>query len=155
MWMWLQDGGEQRRSAGTQGHHLCLETGEPCWGEGRREGEGEVRERRHNGQDDTLGEAEEEGPLPESSGSEEEFSDYSDFIAENRDPVGLWEGMGVEFPDPHTNLSAFLSYCGWSERELTASLYVLPRRQILTGFIPPLASHGPTAYSKDNTVKAQ
>ena len=127
MWVWLQDGGEQRRSA-------------------------EVRERRHNGPDDTLGEAEEEGTHPESSGSEE-FSDYSDFIAEDRDPVGLWEGMGVEFPDPRTNLSAFLSYCGWSERELTASLYVLPRRQILTGFIQPLASHGPTAYSKDNTVE--
>ena len=75
--------------------------------------------------------------------------DYDDFMVQAmayRDPVGLWDGAGDDFPDPHTNFSGFLSYCGSSEEALTASLYVLTRQQIATGHTPPLASHKPLIY---------
>ena len=150
----LQKEGEDRRSVG---HHSCLESNELCWEEWRGEREVEEgRERRHDGPHDPLGEAVEEGSTKEGSviGSSGDY-DYDNFIAEgvaSRDPPGLWDEMGVEFPDPHTNLSAFLSYCGWSEKELTASLYILPHWQTLNGFTPPLATHGPTIYCMNNTV---
>lgn len=147
---------EQRRAVtmAGPGHRPCLESGGSCWlgdGEG-----GEERERRHNGphgtptpDTPTLDEAS-ESPEVDVSGDHGDFAyeDFMDNALAYRDPAGLWDGAGEAFPDPHTNLSAFLSYCGWSERELSAYLYVLPRDQILTGFTPPLVSHGPVIYCK-------
>ena len=139
---------------------MCLETGEVCWKEWRGEREErEGRERRHDGPHDSPGEAKEdstdEDSVNEGSGEQGGYGDFITGSLAYRDPAGLWNGTGAEFPDPHTNFSGFLSYCGWSEKELTASVYVLPHQQIATGFTPPLISHGPTIYCEDNTVQPQ
>ena len=124
--------GPQARHAVVHPH--CLVSGEGCW-EGEEE---EGRERRHSEQ------VEVDTVESESSGD----SDYGDDImmTSYSDPAGLWEGVGDVFPDPVTDLSAFLTYCGWSEQELTASVYVLSRHQSTTPL--PLFSHGPITYCK-------
>ena len=157
--MSLQHDVEHRRAVTgrEQGHHLCLELGSSCWKEGEERWEG--RERRHGGPHDIspLEEDQQEQDFVEESleaygpDGSSNISDYEDFMVNAlayKDPVGLWDGEGEEFPDAHANFSAFLSYCGWSESELTASVYVLRHQQILTGFTPPLFSHGPMMYCK-------
>lgn len=144
---------EQRRAVTMSGPGVraCLESGGSCWpGIGEEEG---GRERRHDDphntltpDTDTVGEAEES--LEVDIGSDTDYEDFMDKALKYRDPAGLWDGAGEAFPDPQTNLSAFLSYCGWTERGLSAYLYVLPREQIVAGFTPPLVSHGPVIYCK-------
>ena len=168
----LQDDEKFKRTAATSKLRVCLEAGDECWEDGVREA---TRERRHGDQDFGLlgeGREEDEGDVQIDSlgagagdvfqqadplgtdtlgagGEDSSGVDYDNFMTQAmayRDPVDLWDGAGDDFPDPHTNFSGFLSYCGSSEEALTASLYVLTRQQIATGHTPPLASHKPQIY---------
>ena len=105
-----------------------------------------------------VGEAEEDvmlhgDPNDDPAATESDTGDdYEDFMSQAmayRDPPGLWEGAGTEFPDPLSDWASFLAYCGWSERELTASLYLVTREMTANGStLPPLSSHLPFIYCK-------
>ena len=118
-----------------------------------------MRETRHTGPHDdvtqVIGESEEEeeeeddDELAETDG-EPQVDEFMTSALSYRDPPGLWEGAGHEFPDPEHDLSTFLlDYCGWQEEELTASLYILTLQQALSSPTPPpLFSSGPFVYCK-------
>ena len=114
----------------------------------------EQRERRHA---DPRGPTQPEGEAGEEEG-EDVFAgmdasgnpvteDFMDLAQSYRDPPGLWDGLGTEFPDPISDLPSFLlEHCGWREEDLTASLYLLSPLQALSGSTPPLFSSGPFVY---------
>ena len=80
--------------------------------------------------------------------------DYSqDFIKASlnvKDPPGLWVSTATDpFPDPTTDLDAFLRYCGYSREHLTGLLYLVTREMLDgTENIIPLATHDPFVYGK-------
>ena len=82
--------------------------------------------------------------------------DYSsDFIQKSLqiyDPPGLWDSTPTDrFPDPATELDAFLHYCNHSREHLTSFLYLVTREMAEKGEerdLKPLITHGPFVYSK-------
>ena len=79
--------------------------------------------------------------------------DYSsDFIQQSLkiyDPPGLWDSTPTDrFPDPTTQLDAFLHYCNHSREHLTAFLYLITPEMVEGGDVRPLITHGPFVYSK-------
>ena len=74
--------------------------------------------------------------------------DYSsDFIQQSLkiyDPPGLWDSTPTDrFPDPTTQLDAFLHYCNHSREHLTAFLYLITPEMVEGGDVRPLITHGP------------
>ena len=82
--------------------------------------------------------------------------DYSsDFIQKSLqiyDPPGLWDSTPTDrFPDPATELDAFLHYCNHSREHLTSFLYLVTREMAEKGEegdLKPLITHDPFVYSK-------
>ena len=67
--------------------------------------------------------------------------DFLQKAAATHDPAHLWDGAPEEFPDPHSNVSGFLQYCGLSEEDFTAFFYLLTPQLMGAGPATPLASH--------------
>ncbi len=69
---------------------------------------------------------------------------------EFRDPPETWD-QSVEgpFPDPTSDLEAFLEYCGFHGDQLAFYLYILTR-DVIEGDAnaPPLVRHDPIVYSE-------
>ena len=80
--------------------------------------------------------------------------DYTQDLFNNslkvNDPAGLWVSTATDpFPDPTTDMDAFLRYCGYSREHLTALLYLVTR-EMLDGeeTLRPLVTHDPFVYCK-------
>ena len=84
--------------------------------------------------------------LPSLSSDHMDYDSFMNNAMAFRDPAHLWDGS--DYPDPQLDMAGFLSYCGESMEDYTASLYVLNRELVERGKVVPLASHGPILYSR-------
>ena len=88
------------------------------------------------------------------SGSVQVEDDYMELLHTHKDPAMLWVSTPEDqFPNPHSDLEGFLSYCGENMEHLTASLWLVTREMVEKGEeIKPLATHKPFLLSKLNVT---